>query len=316
MTTYKVKTPSGWVYIDNQNYDARYILASSKGSNSGVASLDESGHVIFDQLPSSITGAVNYRGVFDPTEGAPSPAAAGYYYVSSGVGTISEISFSTGDWLVYTDGSSWNKIANSSASVTWNNVSNKPDVYTPDTHDNSSHSESYITTLGVTYEALVNNNDVGDSANQVASGVHTHSGYQPLDGDLTSIAGLSGTAGLLRKTAANTYQLDTNNYLTELSTVANTTNWDGQALPDFTDNELKYIRLNAGGDAFEFATVSTGGGTWGSITGTLANQTDLQAALDLKLESSDLADVGYSSVATTATLPASPTTGEIFEFIG
>ena len=100
MTTYKVKTPSGWVYIDNQNYDARYILASSKGSNSGVASLDESGHVIFDQLPSSITGAVNYRGVFDPTEGAPSPAAAGYYYVSSGAGTISEISFSTGDWLV------------------------------------------------------------------------------------------------------------------------------------------------------------------------------------------------------------------------
>ena len=169
MTTYKVKTPSGWVYIDNQNYDARYILASTKGSNSGVASLDESGHITFDQLPSSITGAVNYRGVFDPTEGAPSPAAAGYYYVSSGVGTISEISFSTGDWLVYTDGSSWNKIANSSASVTWANVSDKPASYTPDTHDNDAHSEVYTTTLGVTYEALVNNGDVGDSANQVAN---------------------------------------------------------------------------------------------------------------------------------------------------
>ena len=32
--------------------------------------------------------------------------------------------------------------------------------------------------------------------------------YQPLDGDLTSIAGLAGTAGLLRKTAANTWFLD------------------------------------------------------------------------------------------------------------
>jgi len=38
--------------------------------------------------------------------------------------------------------------------------------------------------------------------------------YQPLDGDLTAIAGLAGTSGLLQKTAANTYTLDTNTYLT------------------------------------------------------------------------------------------------------
>lgn len=38
--------------------------------------------------------------------------------------------------------------------------------------------------------------------------------YQPLDGDLTSIAGLAGTSGLLKKTAANTYTLDTSSYLT------------------------------------------------------------------------------------------------------
>ena len=33
--------------------------------------------------------------------------------------------------------------------------------------------------------------------------------YQPLDADLTSIAGLSGTSGVLRKTAENTFTLDT-----------------------------------------------------------------------------------------------------------
>jgi hypothetical protein len=38
--------------------------------------------------------------------------------------------------------------------------------------------------------------------------------YQPLDGDLTAIAGLAGTAGILTKTAADTWSLDTNTYLT------------------------------------------------------------------------------------------------------
>lgn len=44
---------------------------------------------------------------------------------------------------------------------------------------------------------------------------HNHdSTYQPLDGDLTSIAGLSGTSGILKKTAANTWTLDTTSYAT------------------------------------------------------------------------------------------------------
>ena len=52
----------------------------------------------------------------------------------------------------------------------------------------------------------------------------TLSGYgitdaQPLDPDLTSIAGLAGTTGLLKKTAANTWALDTNTYLTTNKTI-------------------------------------------------------------------------------------------------
>lgn len=47
----------------------------------------------------------------------------------------------------------------------------------------------------------------------------TIAGYQPLDADLTAIGALSGTSGLLRKTAANTWALDTNTYLTGNQTI-------------------------------------------------------------------------------------------------
>ena len=46
---------------------------------------------------------------------------------------------------------------------------------------------------------------------------HTHTGYQPIDADLTAIAALTGTSGLLKKTAANTWTLDTNTYLTAIT---------------------------------------------------------------------------------------------------
>lgn len=42
------------------------------------------------------------------------------------------------------------------------------------------------------------------------------------------------------------------------------------------------IRVNSGGTALEYFTPSASGGTWGSITGTLSNQADLQSALDAK----------------------------------
>jgi hypothetical protein len=63
--------------------------------------------------------------------------------------------------------------------------------------------------------------------------------YQPLDADLTAIGALTGTTGLLKKTAANTWSLDTNTYLTSYtetdpiytasswySTTNNSSNWN------------------------------------------------------------------------------------------
>lgn len=66
-----------------------------------------------------------------------------------------------------------------------------------------------------------------DSKGRVTSGTNptTLAGYgitdaQALDADLTAIAALSGTSGLLKKTAANTWSLDTNTYITGNQSIA------------------------------------------------------------------------------------------------
>jgi hypothetical protein len=67
----------------------------------------------------------------------------------------------------------------------------------------------------------------------------------------------------------------------------------------FSGNESLYLRVNSTADAFEFAAASGGGGgVWGSITGTLSDQTDLQNALDLKAALAGAAFTGAVSVAT------------------
>lgn len=55
-------------------------------------------------------------------------------------------------------------------------------------------------------------NALGDDANFASTVTTALSSKQPLDADLTAIAALSGTSGVLRKTAADTWSLDTTNF--------------------------------------------------------------------------------------------------------
>lgn len=59
--------------------------------------------------------------------------------------------------------------------------------------------------------------------------------YQPLDGDLTAIAALAGTSGFLKKTAANTWTLDTNTYLTSYTETDPV--WTSEKVNYFTKTE-------------------------------------------------------------------------------
>jgi hypothetical protein len=81
--------------------------------------------------------------------------------------------------------------------------------------------------------------------------------YQPLDGDLTSIAGLSGTTGLLRKSAANTFALDTASYLTGITSGQVTT-------------ALGFTPYNATNPAGYITSTASITGTAANVTGTVA----------------------------------------------
>lgn len=64
-------------------------------------------------------------------------------------------------------------------------------------------------TAGVTAYTLTLPEETGT----LATRGYVSTNYQPLDSDLTAIAGLSGNTGLLKKTAANTWSLDTTDYV-------------------------------------------------------------------------------------------------------
>lgn len=58
--------------------------------------------------------------------------------------------------------------------VDFTNITNKPSLYNPTIHSNTSHSETYIVAADVTFEVLQTNGDVGIGADQLAIGSHNH----------------------------------------------------------------------------------------------------------------------------------------------
>jgi hypothetical protein len=113
-------------------------------------------------------------------------------------------------------------------------------------YDNS----TYLTTADAasTYQLLTNlSTDLTASAtkypsvNAVIAGLATK---QPLDADLTAIAALAGTSGFLIKTAADTWSLDTNTYLTT-ATAASTYQRLDKMVSNLLASDTEYPNSNA-----------------------------------------------------------------------
>lgn len=114
----------------------------------------------------------------------------------------------TGEMKVY-DGTNWFAInISGGALLAANNLS---DLFSASTARTNLGLGTAATTAATDY-ATAAQGTKADTA--YGWGNHASAGYQAGDADLTAIAGLSGTSGLLKKTAANTWSLDTNTYLT------------------------------------------------------------------------------------------------------
>ena len=218
------------------------INLTEKASANGVATLDSNGKVVLTQIPDSVLGQLQYIGVHNFSYSLPTATEKGQYWIASTDGN----GYMTGDWAVY-NGSTFDKVDNtdavaSVAGKTGNVVLTKNDVGLNNV-DNTSDTNKPVSTAQQTalnlkaniasptftgtvtaptfYGSLSGN--ASSAINVAWSGVTskptTISGYgitdaQPLDGDLTAIAGLAGTSGILKKTAVDTWVLDTNTYVT------------------------------------------------------------------------------------------------------
>lgn len=66
----------------------------------------------------------------------------------------------------------------------------------------------------------------------------------------------------------------------------------GLSFPSQTGNAGKYLTTD--GSSVSWATVASGGGSWGTITGTLSSQTDLQNALNAKASAASVSSLAAS----------------------
>lgn len=217
------------------------VSNSVLGTANGVATLDATGKVPTAQLPSYVD---------DVVEGAnlaafPGTGESGKIYVAldsnkayrwSGTVYV-EISAAPGSTDSVVEGSTNLYFTNARAQAAVTSVTGNAGTATKlaaprsiDMTGDVTWSVSFDGSANVTAAGtLANSGAIAgtyksvtvDAKGRVTAGTNptTLVGYgitdaQPLDGDLTSIAGLAGNAGFLKKTAANTWTLDTSTFLT------------------------------------------------------------------------------------------------------
>lgn len=172
---------------------------SEKGQANGYASLDNNGKVPSTQLPSYVDDVLEYANLAS----FPVTGETGKIYIA--LDTNKTYRWSGSAYFYITSGAV-DSVAGKTGIVTLV----KGDVGLGSVDNTADSTKNVLSATKLTTARTINGVSFDGSANITIA----DSTKQPLDADLTAIAELAGTSGLLKKTAANTWTLDTNAYVT------------------------------------------------------------------------------------------------------
>lgn len=253
------------------------IPASQKGAANGVATLDASGLIPSSQLPSFVDDVLEYANL----AGFPATGETSKIYIALDTNKTYRWSGS-----VYVEISPTAGNADTATKLaTPRSITATGDASWTVSFDGSANVSAALTLANSGATAGTYRSVTVDAKGRVTAGTNptTLSGYgitdaQPLDADLTSIAGLAGTSGLLRKTAANTWSLDTNTYATTALSVAKDSSTGAAQMPAGTTAQQPV----AGAGKLRFNTTlnkweGSDGSSWsvlGAGTGAVGGGTD------------------------------------------
>ncbi len=154
-----------------------------------------------------------------------------------------------------------------------------------------------------------------DAKGRVTAGTNptTLSGFgitdaQPLDADLTAIAALTGTSGFLKKTATNTWSLDTNTYLTGNQTITLSGDVTGSGSTAITAT-LSNSGVTAGSYTNANITVDAKGRVTSASSGASTVVNYSRKTANYTAVNGDLLIADTTAGTFTITLPATPSTG-------
>lgn len=249
-----VATSGSYDDLSNKPNLAIYIPIAEKGVTNGVVPLNSSGKINSEFL--NLTGA-EYKGVWNAATNSPSLANGTgtnghFYYVSVG-GTQDlgngSFTYATGSLVIYDDTTdSWNAVSSGSTVTTVNGQSGTITLDTDDIGEGTTN--KYYTLARVQNDQLQSDWDATTGKSVILNKPTTISGYgildaQPLDSDLTAIAGLTGSTGILKKTATDTWALDTNSYAVDADVVKLTGNQTVAGVKTFSNATVSSVSFTA-----------------------------------------------------------------------
>lgn len=218
-----VTTPTNSGDAANKGYvDGRTVVTSVNG-NSGVitsiATLDAEGKLSATQIPTSLTGAVVYKGTWDASTNTPTLSngvgTAGWEYAVSAAGTVDfgagGIAFVAGDWVIY-NGTIWEKIPSNTVAAAG--------TLTGTTLASGVVSSS-LTSVGTLTNLTVTNTITGSisgNAGTVTNGVVTSGSYSDPSW-LTLTAGKVGLGNVTNESKSTMFSGPTLTGTTTVSTV-------------------------------------------------------------------------------------------------